>query len=71
MPPRYAWWTLPKDAVSDKIQPEPCDCVGGYCFRQWCPDKRRVHDALRLDPRYVRLCGLNDPENGEMADDDR
>ncbi len=70
--PRYAHWVLPKDEVSDKVQPEPCDCFGGYCLRQWCCSKRRVHDALRLDARFVKLCELSrGGENGELADDDR
>ena len=68
--PGYAWWTLPKGEVSDKQQPEPCDCFGGFCARQWCPSKRRLHDLLRSDHRYEGLRGLT-TEIQELADDDR
>lgn len=68
--PQYAWWTLPKHEVSDKGQPEKCDCFGGFCARQWCPSKRRVHDALRADQRYRQLQAITD-EIQELGDDDR
>lgn len=64
-------WALARDEVSTQVRPEWCSCLGGYCMRQWCPDKRRVHDALRLDPRFVRLVNLDPERPMELDDDDR
>lgn len=62
-------------AYREAPQPDADCCLGGYCWRQFCPDKnamRRymVKEALRRDTGRVLEtgCGIEVPE---LDDEDR
>lgn len=45
-------------AYRDIPQPDPDCCLGGYCWRKFCPDRKAmrrwlVGEALRRDARAV------------------